>query len=207
MDTATESSRVRLSKTLSGLAVAGFLTYVAVTVAFLGLRRDLDPLRRVMSNYAVGQRGYLMDVAFLAFGSGALAFALALVRVDPAGRRARAGAALLSVASVGLFLAAVFPTDVNAEDIAVTTTGAIHVTAGIVTFLSLTAACVVISSLAWPRRADAILASIVLLVAFALVVASLALELRGLGQRLFLYTALIWLVVATYRLGWRRGRG
>lgn len=204
MDARSESYLTRATKPLGVLAIAGFLTYIAVTVAFLALRPDLDPLRRVMSNYAVGPNGFLMDLAFIAFGFGAFAFAV-LVGTGSSDRRARVGALLLSTAGVGLFVAALFPTDVNPADAPVTTTGTIHVMAGIVTFVSLTAGCLTVAGLVWWRPAVQAM-SVVIVLAFVAVLAGAALDLRGLGQRLFLYTALLWLVWATYRLAWNRKR-
>ena len=199
----TAEGRAWKTQALGGLAIAGFLTYITVTVAFLALRPDLDPLHRVMSNYAVGPNGLLMELAFIASAMGAIAVALLFFRSDPSGRRARAGALLLLMAGLGLIVAASFPTDVNPADAPVTTTGYIHVAAGVITFIALTVAGMTVSALVWRGRAAAVAALVIGLV-FIGVVAGGALDLRGLGQRVFVYTAFLWLVMAAYRLAWKR---
>lgn len=191
------------ARSLAGLAIGGFAVYIAVTLAFLLLRPDLDPLRRVMSNYAVGPDGALMGVAFIASGAAALAMAILVLGVRARDRWARLGARLIALAGIGLFVAALFPTDVNPADTPVTQTGTIHVAAGIVTFLSLTVGCVALSHLAW-RRPAATLAVAIVVIAFIAFFVGVALDLRGAGQRLFVYTAFVWLAAAAYQLGWKR---
>ena len=199
----TAERRSRATQALGVLAIAGFLTFVTVTVVFLVLRPDLDPLHRVMSNYAVGRNGLLMELAFIAAATGAIAVAVLVLRSDWSGRRARAGWLLLLVAGLGLVVAAVFPTDVNPADEPVTTTGHIHVAAGVITFIALAVAGMTVSAVVWRGRAAAV-AAFVIGLAFLAVLVSVAVDLRGLGQRVFLYTAFLWLVTAAYRLAWKR---
>ena len=84
-----------------------------------------------------------------------------------------------------------------------TTTGGIHVAAGVITFIGLTLAGMTVSALVGRGRA-AVAAGLVIGLAFVAVLAGGALDLRGLGQRLFLYTAFMWLAIAAYRLTWKR---
>jgi Protein of unknown function (DUF998) len=202
MNEVAHKKQVRLMQIGGVVAMGGFLAYIAITLGFLILRPDLNPLRRVMSNYAVGPRGYLMEIAFIAFGSGLLALSATIAgsRVD--GRRARVGSGLVGVAGIGLFVAAIFPTDVNPDDMAVTVTGTVHVAAGVVTFLCLTVGCVALAGVAWTQPPATMVASVVAVVAFLIVVAGAAVGLRGLGQRIFLYTILAWLTLASYQLSW-----
>lgn len=72
------------------------------------LRTDLDPVRRVMSEYANGRFGAFMTAAFYLFGFAAMALAVRLRRALRGDRGAVAVPVLLSLAGLGLLLAGVF---------------------------------------------------------------------------------------------------
>jgi hypothetical membrane protein len=94
--------------------VVGVLVFWATQVALHVLRSDLSVVYDYVSDYANGPWGALFTVGTMVHGVGNLAiaaglgYALAPVRAVYA---ARAGVGLFVVASLGLIVAAIFPTD------------------------------------------------------------------------------------------------
>jgi hypothetical membrane protein len=86
------------------LAVAG------VVVALHVVRSDLDPLAHRLSDYANGEHGWLMAVAFALMAAAALVLAPIVAAAGRTGRRRRAIRAAMVVAAIGLAAAGVFRT-------------------------------------------------------------------------------------------------
>ncbi|GAA0428511.1 hypothetical protein Acor_71290 [Acrocarpospora corrugata] len=96
---------------MSRLAIAGpsvaLVMMGALHLVFPGV---VDPLRGLLSDYALGEgTGALFLLGMLALAGGACAAAYQLAAVDPV--RSAAARVLLVMASAGLVLSAVFPTD------------------------------------------------------------------------------------------------
>lgn len=88
---------------------AAALALVALTALHI-LKPDIHPSRTMISEYALGPHGWVMALSFGACAvAGACLFA-ALV-LEPPSLLGRIGLAFLLVASVGLAMAACFPTD------------------------------------------------------------------------------------------------
>jgi hypothetical membrane protein len=96
----------------------------------------------MVSDYAVGPYGWVMTSCFLAMSIGCLMLLLGLFRSGPASRVARIGAFLLGIASVGLVISAIFPTDVKRP---VTHSGYIHFISFLVNVGSILLAAVLLS--------------------------------------------------------------
>jgi hypothetical protein len=77
------------------------------------LRRDLDPIRRHLSEYAVGDFGALMTTAFLSAAAGAGALARLLARTVARSRPLRIACAAIAAAAWCEALMAVFVTDLT----------------------------------------------------------------------------------------------
>ena len=172
-------------------------------VALHLLPTGLGPFRDRLSEYANGEFGWLMTVAFVTLGLGMVALALGLRSVSGSGPRAWLIPAAIAVAGVGMILAGVYPTDPFGAE---TAAEVIHSRASGLASLLLIGA-VYASSVERgpggirPERGPA----------GALAVASVALGCvspilhdttwSGLGQRLLWATLTGWLVLTAWRLG------
>lgn len=104
-------------------AAAGFLTAVA---ALHGLKPDVDPSWHFISEYAIGEYGWIMTAAFALLAVSHVA-AFVMLRSQLRTRAGRIGLAMLLVGAVGLTIAALFAADpiTTAADEA-TTVGQLH---------------------------------------------------------------------------------
>ena len=91
------------------LAIAGAGGFVVVVTALHLLKPDLQPSRRFVSEYAIGEHGWLMQAAF-----GLLTLACAALAVG-SWSETEAGAILFMVAALGAAGAGVFVTDPSAD--------------------------------------------------------------------------------------------
>ena len=193
-----------IKKTIASVAIAGFLFFAVGFAALHFLRADLDPKAHYGSEYAIGPYGLLMQANFVMFGLGLSALGMWLLQNAGRSRVVALGSVLLFVASVGLFIDAVVPTDpLGAPE---TPTGGVHNTVGALVFLSLAVAFQVLTlafrkQLPWkgvgaiaPALAVASLASFL---AFPLSQGS---GVTGLVQRVALVCYIAWLLQFTVRL-------
>jgi len=89
------------------------VVYLGMTTVILHLQpTGYDPIRQVVSDYAVGQFGTEMALGFFAGGVGvaALAIAISLTSIH---RTLKIGSMPLFVAGVALFIVGAFPTDLG----------------------------------------------------------------------------------------------
>jgi hypothetical protein len=209
MATATYASRVQattLASRTATIATTGVLGFVGSVVTLHFLRPDLNPISNPTSAYAVGPYSLLMTAAFFCMSAASFALALGLYRHVPPSARSRAGLALLGMWATGVLIAMIFPMDVDGAP--PTTAGAIHQTAGPLTFLCLTAGMIFVS---WAfRRAEewrpfyptALALSLAMLVAFVATFLSFATDSGtvGIAQRVALATAVTWMLLTAARL-------
>ena len=131
-------------ETLAVIAIAGVVISTLLVVALHFMRQDLDPVSRYESEYAVGRYAVLMTLVFVARGAAALALTWSLYVSLGSDWRSVLGLVLLGLFGVGMWVLAVFPTDVRgAPDTAV---GAVHNWTALGAFVSVTAATLVLSS-------------------------------------------------------------
>jgi Protein of unknown function (DUF998) len=164
------------------------------------------------SALAVGRRGWLMQLAFVARGLAALTLIVALIAVVPGVARSPWGLALIAVWGISCFVLAVFATDMPGGPR--TTHGAIHAFAAAVAYIAVGVGELLVSlglgrgpdwhSLARLATPLAVAVLIALVVQFAGFRAAMRSMDEGLGrysgllQRAFLALVLLWmLVVAT----------
>lgn len=122
--------------------MAGFF---GVAVALMAARSDYDPVRRYISEYAVGPGGWLMRAGFALLGVASLNLVPGFLTWPGAARaRARRVAGALAVWGAAVVTAAVFRVDLQGT--AVTGTGTVHLVAAAVGFVALFLA------LAWAGR-------------------------------------------------------
>jgi hypothetical protein len=114
-----------------GLIGAGGWVLSVVLLHFI--KSDLDPIDTYVSDYAIGDNGWLMSLAFLMVGVGTLAIAVGLRAALAPGKRVVASWVLTAIAGVGFLLAGLFTGDpTGAEDL--TTRGTIHVLGALLVF-------------------------------------------------------------------------
>lgn len=168
------------------------VAYFAIAVATLHvLHPDLDPRFHFMSEYLLGDYGWLMLTAFFTLGLAPFALAFELREVHPSSWSARAGFGLLIVAGVFVWLAGVF------EDFP------LHFVASVVAIPAIVMAALLNSwslrrAMHWrgPPRA-ALMISLAMLTFFLLMLADIGLP--GLEQRAFIGLFLLWLALVASR--------
>ncbi|MEU7917675.1 DUF998 domain-containing protein [Micromonospora zamorensis] len=117
---------------LGGIALAALLT----VIGHLEVNDDLNPWALTISDFAVSDRGGVIDVAMVVLALATVALLYGLRRADPPrSRSARTAELLLGAWVVGLLLAAVVPT--NEPGTAMTTAAYLHRYASVVAFLAL----------------------------------------------------------------------
>jgi hypothetical protein len=102
--------------------------FVAVVIVMLhGLKPEIEPSWRFISEYALGRHGWLMSVAFVTFGLAHLALAADVRRYLSGSWPGRLPLVALVVSAVGLTIAGVFTTDpVTADPSTATMSGRLH---------------------------------------------------------------------------------
>jgi hypothetical protein len=165
------------------------------------LRPEYDPLRRYVSEYAVGRYHEVMTMAFFALAGGSATLLVDLTRALPASAQSPGGFAGLGIWTGAITVCGVFPTDLsgpNGLPEHPTRRGTIHGLAGIAAFLSLPLASLLIGrgfrhDPAWRALSGPSLALGVLqYAAVALAMASPA-PRKGIAERLLIGIDLAWL--------------
>jgi len=175
----------------------GVLVFWGGQVALHVVRPELSVVNEYVSDYANGPWGPLFTVATLVHGVGNLAIAAGLVfALRPKGA-ARAGVVLFAIAALGLFVAAVFPTDPT--DAPQTVTGLVHRVAATGSFA---VELVALALFGLASRVDAawrshLRLSLVFAVVAAFMLAWLLVAIRaewapGLAERAALLTFTVW---------------
>lgn len=181
-------------------AAAGFFLYFAIALLVLhAIRPEYTIVDHMISDYAVGRLGWIMTSAFCALSLGCFLLAIGLFRDGPRSWLARVGAALLVVASAGLIVTALFPTDL--ETAPSTRTGDIHAISFLVNVVCVLAStlCLAVSfrgDSRWGSRFGLALAFATLLVA-SFLAQFLTLHRGapyGITNRLFVLVLLAWLL-------------
>ncbi|MEU8115960.1 DUF998 domain-containing protein [Micromonospora sp. NPDC053740] len=120
---------------LGGIALAALLT----VIGHLEVNDDLNPWALTISDFAVSDRGGVIDIAMVVLALATVALLYGLRRASPPRPRSGRTAELLLGAWVGgLLLAAVVPT--NEPGTAMTTAAYLHRYASVIAFLALPAA-------------------------------------------------------------------
>jgi hypothetical protein len=206
---------------------------VLLTVVLLHfLQPDLNPLSRLVSEYALGKQGWVLAVALMSFAVSALALACALAMTSNS-IRLRLGVGLLVIWGLCAILAALFHTDPIPPKGPLSLSGTIHTTAANIGFFSLTGAILACSGYlralfgrsVWTRviswlAPTSVISLILFLIAFVVAV-TYGVLVHGLFERLVIAVDLAWLSTVALLLlslpasirgsaqsdsGWRRHR-
>jgi hypothetical membrane protein len=212
----TPASVSRESAHLARGAYYLLLLFLGLVLLLHVIEADISPKWRTVSEYALGDFGWVMNGAFVVMGIGALLLAAALWRrLDS--RSPRVGAALVAVWGICSVFSAFFPTD-SSMDIAsqnTTQTGNIHSALGGIGILSLLTGATV-TALALRRRAPSAGARAVAWTTLAswvgfVVAFGTAAQMGasggptpaswfGVGERLLLFTFWLWMVTTARQL-------
>src|SRR5215217_1825913 len=115
-----------ISRTAARLSFAGGATFVVLLAALHLIKPELDPSWHFISEYAIGDYGWMMVLAFLSFALGYVSLFVA-IRSQVRTVIDRIGLALLLISALGLTIAAIFTTDpITVSENAVTTEGTLH---------------------------------------------------------------------------------
>jgi hypothetical protein len=172
----------------AGVAAAAAVVDLLVLGLLHVVSPEVDPVARPVSEYALGDFGWLATIRTLAQGIGPIALAVAL-------RRERVGALLLLVVGLLKLAMPLFPVD--ALGTPATSAGQVHNLLGNLTFfLFPVAALVLIRPL---RRRGSRLAppvAVALAIATAGVLVAYAVGGFGIAQRAYLVLCALWLLIA-----------
>ena len=125
-DTARARPVVAVSSAAARLSFAAAATFVVLLAALHFIKPELDPSWHFVSEYAIGEYGWIMVLAFLSLALGYVCLFLAL-RSQLQTIAGRIGLTLLLVSALGLSIAAIFTTDpITVSENAVTTEGTLH---------------------------------------------------------------------------------
>jgi hypothetical membrane protein len=165
--------------------------FVIVLIVLHILQPEFDPRFRFMSEYALGDYGWLMTTAFFALGLAPLVAGTGLRNVYSSSRSTRVGLGLLVIVGIFIWLAGIFRDSIP------------HLLASVVVFPSIVIA---VSLLSWTFRRAAgwqtiyrvtLLIAVGMLAIFLLMVADLGMP--GLHQRVFIFLFLLWLSIVVHR--------
>ncbi|MFC7795792.1 DUF998 domain-containing protein [Streptomyces cinereoruber] len=205
VSSAVPEPRAAARRAASGGMAAGPL-FLAAGLAQGFARDGFDFTRNAISQLALGEAGWIQTVNFVLTGALLLAGAAGLRRALRGGAGGTWGPALVGVFAVSFWVAAAFPADAGAgfpagapEATAMSGHGAVHMLGGMVGYLALCAAFVV---LARPLAARGLrgwavatrLVPVVVLAGFTASAASVLAFTAGAGL------GLLWLAAVTARL-------
>ncbi len=215
--TAAATPTAASSRTAARVSWAAAALFLVLLAAVHVIKPELDPSWRFISEYAIGEHGWIMVLAFLSL---ALSCATLFIAIRPDTRTAggKVGLAFLLAGAVGLTIAAIFTTDpITAGGDEITTRGVLHGAGNVIGTLGIPIAAALIArslrrNQAWSsaRRAllwSAVLAWIGLLVfevSFATMVPGRELgpDVRiGSPNRFMIVTYAVWLMAVAWRAG------
>jgi Protein of unknown function (DUF998) len=143
------SPQTRAVAFASRVAAAGSIAVALIILALHAIKPEFEPSWRFISEYAIGQYGWIMTLAFLIWSASCAALALALkgeVRSWPG----KVGVGVLLIVAAALVPAGLFAQDpVTAKPDELTTSGNIHALASMIGIPGIPIAAILISSSLW----------------------------------------------------------
>ncbi len=125
-DTATAKPVTAISQAAARLSLAAAVTFLVLLTALHFIKPEFDPSWRVISEYALGDYGWIMVLAFLSLAVSCVSLFVA-IRSQTRTTGGKIGLAFLLVSAVGLIIAAIFTTDpITASQDELTTHGNLH---------------------------------------------------------------------------------
>ncbi|MGE5139332.1 MAG: DUF998 domain-containing protein [Rudaea sp.] len=196
-----------LSNRIVPLAITVGTAYaLAAAFALQLLHPEIDPVRLTVSQYATGPHGFLLTIAFLV--SGINLFALLIGIWAAPWRRSRLEPALLAVAAICACLVSIFPADIYRPGAHLSAAGLLHRALAGLAFACLTLVALRTSRQIWVTekrrtlkrliRASAV--GLALAIAIDIAVLALGLPIGGLGERIVILFAALWLLLMAFYL-------
>lgn len=191
---------------LACIAIGGILYFVVAVVLLHALRPDLNPIRRAVSNYAVGPFGLLMTSAFFMLALSEFALAQGFMRTLPTSKKTSISVLLLNLAGAGMVVTGIFQGDVKSLHPPGTITSLIHWIGAGVSFLSLMIAAFLLSGcfktdMRWQLfRHSAFILPVVTVFALAVFGMFTIIGWVGIGERIYIATCVLWLLHASLQL-------
>ncbi|MBI5652640.1 MAG: DUF998 domain-containing protein [Chloroflexi bacterium] len=183
------------------VAIFGALYSFGAVALLHWLCRDYDVIMQPLSYYAVGEFGWVMTTVFLASATSMFALARAIVLIAP--QRFSIGRALPNIVGACLLIAGIFPTDITTNNTPETLIGLIHVIASY-TFAPCLVAATLLLSRDFDRDARHPIFALAVSVWASFILLSLAnifdWQIGGIGQRVFLLLAMMWVIAMAMRL-------
>jgi hypothetical protein len=135
------------ARTSGTIALGGLAVFVGGFVLMHFIQSDLDPVVNFGSDYAYGEHGWIMRLAFVGLAVAAAALALGLIRSVVASRARTVAFVALAAVVIGMLASAAFNTDPPKADgtTGYTNEGTLHDLAGIVAFLGMIVAAIAIN--------------------------------------------------------------
>ena len=125
-DTIAARPVTEVSQTAARLSFVAAATFLVLLAALHFFKPEFDPSWRVISEYALGDYGWIMVIAFLSLALSCVSLFVA-IRSQIRTMGGKIGLAFLLVAATGLIIAAIFPTDpITASRDQLTTHGTLH---------------------------------------------------------------------------------
>ena len=196
-DTDRRGDRAASSLRLVSIALLG--AALACIVVLHVVRRDLEPARHRISEYALGPHGELMAAAFMCLGVGVLALAWPLARA--AAPWSPVVLVVVTASGLGMVISGIFRTDPERSGV---TTDAIHSYASAVSTMALIGTAVLFSLGRRAPRPKLPRITVVLALLGAILGALSPFLHRsawtGVSQRLLWLTLVAWLVLTALQL-------
>jgi Protein of unknown function (DUF998) len=175
----------RVSRRAARLSAAGAALFLASLGALHVIKPELDPSWRFISEYAIGDHGWIMVVAFLSLALSCAALFVS-IRRDVRTSGGKVGLGFLLAGATGLIIAAVFTSDpITASEDGVTTHGTLHGVGNVIGTLAIPIAAVLLTrslrrNQAWsPARRSLLLAAGIALTGFLVFELSFAVMVPG----------------------------
>lgn len=128
------------------VATVGPVIVGMTIVALHAIKPEFEPSWRFVSEYAIGGRGWIMQLGFMVWAVSCVALGLAVRPVLP-NRRGRIGATILLIVGASLVVAGLFPQDpVTAAPSEATTAGMLHAVASMIGIPGIPVAAMLITS-------------------------------------------------------------
>ncbi|HEY6901095.1 MAG TPA: DUF998 domain-containing protein [Puia sp.] len=196
----------RITPSLFGTIAIVFYTYAVLSLLLLHvLRPDYTLRTHMISDYAVGRYGWVMTTWFIAMSSGCLMLVFGLAGSGLKTVWFKIGAGLMCVASIGLVISALFPTDL--EEATSTQTGNIHAISFFINIVSIifSAAFLTVGFRSHPLwrsfQGTAVVLTLLVFIAFFIQFFTLHRGAPyGLTNRLFVVVLFAWFLITSMRL-------
>jgi Protein of unknown function (DUF998) len=187
----TGNGRVRIARITERVVFLCAAYFVIVLIVLHIFEPEFDPRFRFMSEYALGDYGWLMTTTFFALGLAPFVAAIGLRNINQSSRTTCIGLGLLVVAAMFIWLAGIFRDSIP------------HLLAGVVAFPTMVMAVLLLS---WTfRRAtgwqtiyrSTLFIGLGMLAMFLAMVADVGMP--GLQQRVFIFLFLLWLSIVVHK--------